>query len=105
MLGLAEIAFRVCSESGRPLGRLLATPLGRVRWVYMPDDPKSMHLDAKQCRECAKLVRYTAEAVKSALLRQTCWMWQTNTTNLPRAQKPATRRADYGVLCSRKALI
>ena len=29
-----------------------------------------MHLDAKQCRECAKLVRYTAEAVKSALLRQ-----------------------------------
>ena len=29
-----------------------------------------MHLDAEQCRERAKLVRYTAEAVKSALLRQ-----------------------------------
>jgi hypothetical protein len=36
----------------------------------MPDDPKPIHLDAKQCRERAKLVRYTAEAVKSALLRQ-----------------------------------
>jgi hypothetical protein len=45
-------------------------PLGRVRWVRMPDDPKSIHLDAEQCRERAKLVRYTAEAVKSALLRQ-----------------------------------
>ena len=35
----------------------------------MPADAKSMHLDAEQCRERAKLVRYTAEAVRSALLR------------------------------------
>ena len=29
-----------------------------------------MRLDAEQCRERAKLVRYTAETVRSALLRQ-----------------------------------
>ena len=62
-----------------------------------------MHLDAEQCRERAKLVRYTAEAVKSALLRQD--LLEVANEYLPRAQKTATRRADYGVLCSRKALI
>jgi hypothetical protein len=36
----------------------------------MDDDRDPTHLTAEQYRERAKLVRYTAEAVRSALLRQ-----------------------------------
>jgi hypothetical protein len=36
----------------------------------MADDHDTNHLTAEQYRERAKLVRYTAESVRSALLRQ-----------------------------------
>ena len=48
--------------------RLLATLLDRPRWIYMAHI-QVMDLSAEQFRDRAKFLRYTAEAVRSALLR------------------------------------
>ena len=70
----------------------------------MADHVLSRRLAAEQCRDRAGHIRYTAAAVKSALLRQDLLEMASEYEQLARGAE-RTETTDYRAPCSRNALI